>query len=187
MALDKTNFWISLVLVIYLLFIGVGAASMVIFNFPTEEEGKIIFAQNENKELSFYPFGAISSIDQGFLLLAFLAGMAGSFLHAAHSLSTYMGNSSFKPSWTTWYFLRPWIGGVLGFAIYLTFRAGLVSGASAANPYGVVALGFMGGWFSKTTTDKLPPRPTGGAQIHIKVKNPEGIESLSQESPLVFE
>jgi hypothetical protein len=201
------------------------------------------------------------------ILLAALAGIAGSFLHAAQSLSSYVGNASFKSSWTVWYLLRPWIGGILGLAIYFTFRAGLVAGASAVNPYGVVALGLLGGWFSKTTTDKLQEvfetlfktdedrkrrdklqavkkpmvdaitpspvtaaqneikllgrnfldratvlvggqelkaefvseaelkvslaqlaqRPTGRAQVAIRVKNPEGREPLSVDSTVVFE
>jgi hypothetical protein len=89
------------------------------------------------------------------ICLALLAGAAGSFLHATQSLSSYIGNDTFKPSWATWYLLRPWIGAVLGFAIYFALRTGLVAGVDTVNPYGVVAIGFLGGWFSKTTTDKL--------------------------------
>jgi hypothetical protein len=167
---QKAEFWLALILVIYLIGVGVGAATIVVVNFPAETDAGIIFSQSVVEESSeeggeatediagrpiFVPFGELGSADQGLLLLALLSGVAGSFLHAAQSLSSYVGNRTFKASWFTWYFLRPWIGGLLGFALYAAIRAGLVAGTGAVNPYGVVALGLLGGWFSKTTTDKL--------------------------------
>lgn len=266
MAGKRTDSSLAAFLLIYLLIVGVGAAVVLILTFPTE-----IVNDSGQRVAVFPPLFLASheiSVDQGFLLLAFLAGVTGSFLHAAQSLSSYLGNQEFKGSWTVWYFLRPWIGGVLGLAIYFTFRAGLVAGASTVNPYGVVALGLLGGWFSKTTGDKLqevfetlfktesdrkrkdklqagneplidaivpspiPPdqdeikligrhfldgatvliggreleaelvaeselrvslsplgehRPGGGAEVLIRVLNPEGAERLSAERPAVFE
>jgi hypothetical protein len=155
MAWKHPESTIALALVIYLSVVGLGAAIEVIINFPTETNDVVSFAQDTEGQTVFAPFGKIRSTDQGLLLLAFLAGITGSFLHAAQSLSSYVGNGEFKTTWAAWYFLRPWIGGILGFAIYFVFRAGLVAGANAMNPYGVVALGLLGGWFSKTTTDKL--------------------------------
>lgn len=112
--------------------------------------------EEEQQKWSFLAFSlTLQSNNRGFLLLALFAGVVGSFLHAAQSLSSYVGNAAFKASWTLWYVLRPWIGGILGLAVYFAFRAGLMSGADAADPYGVVAIGLLGGWFSKTTTDKL--------------------------------
>lgn len=153
----KPDFWLAILLVVYLFFIGLGAALIIIVNFPIEAlpEKTIVFSEIEESKLRMFSFGKLGSADRGLLLLAFFAGIAGSFLHAAQSLSSYIGNAEFKASWTTWYFLRPWIGGILGFAIYFALRAGLIAGVTGVNPYGVVALGLMGGWFSKTTTDKL--------------------------------
>lgn len=145
MSLNRNEFWLAMFLLVYLFLAGIGAAVGVVIIFPAgAQEGA----------------GAASQVlgmskQQQLILLAALAGVAGSFLHAAQSLSSYIGNGSFKASWTVWYFLRPWIGGILGFAIYFALRAGLVGGTDAVNPYGVVALGVLGGWFSKTTTDKL--------------------------------
>lgn len=156
MNLKKLEFWLAIFLVVYLLLVGLGAAAGVILNFPTDAKDGIQFPHVDEKGRPlFFPFDVVGSPDQVLLLLAFLSGVAGSFLHAAQSLSSYIGNADFKASWTAWYFLRPWIGGVLGFAIYFAFRAGLITGPSAVNPYGVLALGLLGGWFSKTTTDKL--------------------------------
>jgi hypothetical protein len=167
----KGEFWLALVLVIYLLVIGVGAAAIVTINLPmdcrdqttstddnegqTDSGGEATPADDDKGEVEFFPLGTLRSPDQGLALLALFAGIAGSFIHAAQSLSSYIGNKTFKVSWTAWYFLRPWIGGVLGIALYFAIRAGIVSGTTTVNPYVVVAFGLLGGWFSKTTTDKL--------------------------------
>lgn len=144
MSWKNAERWLAMFLIVYLLLIGGGAAVGVIMSFPTETASGPSF-----------PAWLGVSPEQGLIVLAALAGIAGSFLHAAQSLSSYIGNNAFRASWTAWYFLRPWMGGVLGLAIYFAFRAGLVAGTDGVNPYGVVALGLLGGWFSKTTTDKL--------------------------------
>jgi hypothetical protein len=149
----RTDFMVAMALVVYLLILGVIAAVSIAINFPTQMGDTWTFGQNG--QWSLLRFVRTANAEQGFIMLAFLAGLAGSFLHGAQSLATYLGNEQFKRSWATWYFLRPWIGGVLGFTIYFAFRAGLVSSTSGLNPFGVVALGALGGWFSKTTTDKL--------------------------------
>ena len=155
MDMYKAEFLLAILLVTYLFFIGIGATTLVIINFPAESKNGIAFQQGENHKPILLPFAVQITENQGLLILAFFSGISGSFLHAAQSLSSYMGNQDFKASWTPWYLLRPWIGGVLGFAIYFALRAGLVAGTTAVNPHGVVALGLLGGWFSKTTTDKL--------------------------------
>ena len=167
---ERTKFWLCILLIGYLLVVGVGAALVLIINVPTETNGKITFPYVDKKtvdandvdpnsfgenDVLLVPFLRLRSTTQALLALAFLAGIAGSFIHAAQSLGSFVGNSAFKPSWAVWYFLRPWIGGTLAFAIYVTFSAGLVGGPSTMNPYGIVALGLLGGWFSKITTDKL--------------------------------
>ncbi|ACK66187.1 hypothetical protein PCC8801_2158 [Rippkaea orientalis PCC 8801] len=156
--MTKYEHFLGVLLVFYLLVIGIGAALLLIINFPNLNDGNLIFPHLDGDQPQFIPFGTIiHSSDSILLILAFLSGMAGSFLHAAQSLSTYIGNNRFKASWAIWYFLRPWIGGILGFAVYLVLRAGLIGGGSVVNinPYGVISLGILGGWFSKTTTDKL--------------------------------
>jgi hypothetical protein len=152
--MSRKDCWIAFGLVTYLFVVGATAALVVALNFPEEIDGKVQFAAALQPSLLF-PSLELRSAEQGLVLLAFLAGVAGSFLHTAQSLSSYLGNGRFRASWTTWYVLRPWIGGILGFCLYFVFRAGLIAGASAVNPFGVVAIGVLGGWFSKTTTDKL--------------------------------
>jgi hypothetical protein len=149
------NLTIALLLVVYLLVLGVASTVSVAVNFPSEIDGNWQFAPDDDGRWSLLPLVRVRSLEQGLIMLAFLSGLAGSFLHAAQSLASYIGNDQFKRSWASWYFLRPWIGGILGFTIYFAFRAGLVSAPGGVNPFGVVALGALGGWFSKTTTDKL--------------------------------
>jgi hypothetical protein len=173
----------------YLMVIGVGAAIALVANFPGDTQKKpastgtapgepspttepsaptrpettppaASTSRESRCDIWLVPVCATQSAEQRLMLLAFLAGIIGSFLHAAQSLATYVGNDDFKLSWTAWYLLRPWIGGILGFAIYFVARAGLIGGAGASdgagvNVYGLVAIGMLGGWFSKTTTDKL--------------------------------
>jgi hypothetical protein len=146
---------LAILLLVYLLVVGAGASVGLIANFPTVTDGVICFPHGEEGAFKFFRIGTSLPSEQGLILLAILAGIVGSFLSAAQSLSSYVGNGTFVSSWTIWYVLRPWIGGILGLSIYFAFRAGLVAGASAVNPHGVVALGILGGWFSKTTTDKL--------------------------------
>ena len=93
--------------------------------------------------------------DQGMLLLAILAGCLGSYLHAAQSFATFVGNRQAGRSWVWWYVLRAPIGGTLGMLFYFVIRAGLTAGSTDINPYGVVAFGGLAGWFSKQATDKL--------------------------------
>jgi len=93
---------------------------------------------------------------QGLLILAILAGILGSFMHAAQSLTSYVGNKTFEPSWVMWYILRAPIGAVLGAFLYFVIRAGLLTtNTDVVSPYGVVAIAGLGGWFSKQATDKL--------------------------------
>jgi len=133
---------VQIILVIYLFLIGLLSSVGLIVCFPNTQNGTIEIAE-------------CLSEDQGLMLVAALAGVMGSFLHASQSLASYLGNGTFKSSWAVWFFVRPLIGGILALAIFLVIRAGLITGSQSANPYSVAAIGLLGGWFSKTTTDKL--------------------------------
>ncbi|BCX47479.1 conserved hypothetical protein [Haloferula helveola] len=165
---DESRFWkgtdplliTGWMVMFYLFFVGLVSAILVTINFPGPavtdgEDAKVL-----NKSFHFLVHKApLQSNGTLFLFLAFFSGVAGSFIHAAQSLASYLGNESFKRSWIPWYLLRPWIGGALGFAVFVVFSAGLVGASAmsdgAINHYGIIALGFLGGWFSKTTSDKL--------------------------------
>lgn len=91
------------------------------------------------------------------LLIAYLAGVMGSFIHGGQSFSSYIGNGTFKVSWGCWYLYRPWIGGALGLILVLVFSAQFFGNSSSMEltPLRAAALGGLGGWFSKITADKM--------------------------------
>jgi len=146
---------VAFLLVLYLLVLGLGASTCLFKTFPTKPtDGPPSMVQCTIGNRVVFE----TTSDRVLLYAALLAGIIGSFLHAAQSLATYVGNGDFKMSWASWCVVRPWIGGILGFSLYFVARAGLVGGTGAGdgvNTYGVVAIGLLGGWFSKTTTDKL--------------------------------
>jgi len=96
--------------------------------------------------------------DTALLLAVILCSALGSFVHAATSFATYVGNRRLYASWLWWYLLRAGIGVALALLVYLLLRGGLFagnSGAGAANPYGFSGIAGLCGLFSKQATDKL--------------------------------
>ena len=97
------------------------------------------------------------------LIIVLLAGLSGSFVHAATSFSSYVGNRKFVSSWAWWYFLRLPVGMGLALIVYLALRGGFlapvagngVSPEEVVNPFGFAAVAALAGMFSKQATDKL--------------------------------
>jgi hypothetical protein len=94
------------------------------------------------------------------LLLVLLTGALGSFVHAATSFVTYVGNQSLTPSWIWWYVLRPFVGMGIAGIFYFVIRGGLVLLSAAPDveklsPYGIAGFAALSGLFSKQATDKL--------------------------------
>jgi hypothetical protein len=94
------------------------------------------------------------------LFLVLLAGALGSFIHAATSFVTYVGNRSLTESWIWWYVLRPFIGMGIAAIFYFVIRGGLVllSGApdvEKLSSFGIGAVAALSGLFSKQAADKL--------------------------------
>ncbi|MFE6836079.1 hypothetical protein ACFVFI_14795 [Streptomyces sp. NPDC057705] len=96
--------------------------------------------------------------DVAMLLAVIFCSALGSFVHAATSFATYVGNRRLYASWLWWYLLRAGIGVALALLVYLLLRGGLFagsSGAGATNPYGFSGIAGLCGLFSKQATDKL--------------------------------
>jgi hypothetical protein len=94
------------------------------------------------------------------LFLVLLIGGLGSFVHAATSFATYVGNRSLTPSWVWWYVLRPFIGMGIAAIFYFVIRGGLVVlsaplDVEKLSPFGIGAFAALSGLFSKQATDKL--------------------------------
>ncbi|WP_327748251.1 hypothetical protein [Streptomyces europaeiscabiei] len=107
------------------------------------------------------PFGLgdwALTADTAMLLAVVVCSALGSFVHAATSFATYVGNRRLYASWLWWYLLRAGIGVALALLVYLLLRGGLFagsSGAGATNPYGFSGIAGLCGLFSKQATDKL--------------------------------
>jgi hypothetical protein len=97
--------------------------------------------------------------DQALLILVFLLGALGSWLHAISSYMDFVGNRNFILSWIPWYILRPIVGGVLAVIFYVAFRAGFfpnsTAGIDAINPFGMAAVASLVGLFTQRATKKL--------------------------------
>lgn len=96
--------------------------------------------------------------DSALLLLVVVASALGSYIHAATSFATYVGNRALALSWVWWYLLRVFIGVSLSVLFYLAIRGGFLAAqaeSSDVNPYGIAALAGLVGLFSKQATDKL--------------------------------
>ncbi|WP_258055059.1 hypothetical protein [Streptomyces sp. Ru71] len=107
------------------------------------------------------PFGLggwALTADTAMLLAVICASALGSFVHAATSFATYVGNRRLYASWLWWYLLRAGIGVALALLVYFLLRGGLFTGSSgpaATNPYGFAGIAGLCGLFSKQATDKL--------------------------------
>ncbi len=110
-----------------------------------------------------YVFGARVDLDADvrLLVLVLLAGALGSYVHAAQSFASYVGNARFKSTWTWWYVLRIPIGAALALFVYFVVRGGLAGTATGAgtaddlNLFGIMSFSGLAGLFSKQAADKL--------------------------------
>jgi hypothetical protein len=105
-----------------------------------------------------------TTVEERLLLLVIVAGALGSYIHSSTSYADYRGNRQFAPSWTLWYFLRPFVGICLALIVYFAVRGGLLSvvlsgdeanDATKINPFGIAAIAGLTGMFSKQAADKL--------------------------------
>jgi hypothetical protein len=98
------------------------------------------------------------SPDTCFIVLVIVVSALGSYVHAATSFVTYVGNRDLRTSWLWWYLLRTFIGIALALLFYFALRGGFFAAQASAtevNPYGIAALAGLTGLFSKQATDKL--------------------------------
>jgi hypothetical protein len=98
------------------------------------------------------------SIELRYLMLAAVAGAAGSCIHLATSFASYLGNSRFINDWGWWYIQRPFNSALLAVLVYLIARGTLLrDGGTAHNLslYGICALSGLMGMFTSQVTEKL--------------------------------
>jgi hypothetical protein len=114
---------------------------------------------NATTRIELFGFVRLSlAPDSALLLLVVVTSALGSYVHAATSFATYVGNRALAMSWVWWYLLRVFIGIALAVLFYLAVRGGFLAAqaqTSDVNPYGIAALAGLVGLFSKQATDKL--------------------------------
>jgi hypothetical protein len=127
---------------------------MVWPEYTTGENGKVVV---ENSS-SIFGWLLPASSEVRLLLLVIVAAALGSYIHAATSFVSYVGNDSLVMSWAWWYILRPFIGIALALVFYFVIRGGLLAGGTGAGEisvFGISAVAGLVGMFSKQATDKL--------------------------------
>jgi hypothetical protein len=151
--LGKRKFWLG----VYLILVAVIIGYLILSFWPTKVEG----GKNEWTRCIVI-LGTTYTCDPEvrLIFLAMLAGAMGSFVHAATSFVTYVGNRSLSGSWMWWYVMRPFIGMGLAMIFYVVVRGGLILLTSVPNvqdlsPFGVAAFAALSGMFSKQAADKL--------------------------------
>ncbi len=94
-------------------------------------------------------------IQKKLIELSLACGAVGSIIHALTSLARFLGHGKLFKSWFLWYLVRPIIGCMFGLIFYFVLRAGLATGNTEINPFGVAAVSCFAGMFSKQATEKL--------------------------------
>ena len=122
----------------------------------TDDDERVLVA--ETMTLYKWTIELTADPERRVLLLVLIAGALGSFIHAATSFVSYIGNGSFVSNWLWWYVLRLPIGAAIALLFYLLLRGGLL--ATSAEPsdvsvFGFVGIGALAGMFSKQAADKL--------------------------------
>jgi len=149
----KKPLWLGL----YLVLLSIALILLLYMIWPEtgkDENGVITFGDT----WSF--FGRVFNIsnDARLILIVLLTGALGSYIHAATSFVTFVGNRTLVSSWLWWYFMRPFIGGALALLFYFVIRGGFLStGADVTNIsiFGIAGLSGLVGMFSKNAIDKL--------------------------------
>ncbi|MCP3958278.1 MAG: hypothetical protein GY719_10545 [bacterium] len=142
---------------IYLLIVPVVLAYVVLALWPQEKPPPSI-AGIWDCQVNLFGFDFGIHNETRLLLLVLLVGALGSYVHAATSFVSFVGNETLRYSWMWWYVLRPFIGMALALIFYFVLRGGLLAtttDAAGISLYGITAVAGLVGMFSKQATDKL--------------------------------
>ena len=90
------------------------------------------------------------------LLAVALAGASGASTFALSALANYVGNRTYRGSWTAYFLLRPFVGAGFAIVVYFYARVFLIEpGVGSWNYYGILATSFLAGIFSGPSVVKL--------------------------------
>ena len=114
--------------------------------------------QGKSATISYLGWSETASKPMVFLIVSLTGGAFGGVLHAIASLTSHVGDGSFRQRWTLWYLTNPVVGAALAAAFLFVLQAGLGGGQtapSAGGLYGVAATATLVGLFSRQALDKL--------------------------------
>jgi hypothetical protein len=93
--------------------------------------------------------------NEGFVVFfVIVMGALGSVLHSINSFTAYVGTREFVPSWSWWYYFRPFVGGMLALFFFFLMGLGKVSWITMS-PMSLALVCGLVGLFSDTATRKL--------------------------------
>jgi len=91
--------------------------------------------------------------------MVLVIGALGAQLQALLSLADYVGNQKYEPSWTFYYFKRPFVGAVVALLVFSTLNGGVIKGEDAAKIigsfWGMTSICLISGLFSRQAMDKM--------------------------------
>ena len=92
---------------------------------------------------------------EGFVIsFVIVMGALGSVLHSIMSFTAYVGTREFVPSWSWWYYFRPFVGSMLALFFFFLIGLGKVGGATMSPMWLALVCGLVG-LFSDKATRKL--------------------------------
>jgi len=123
-------------------------------------------------------FGWDISVQLRMIILVFLCGALGSYIHMATSFTYHIGFNSFDMDWFWWYWLRMPIGGVLALIFSLLIQGGVFTASvsiSESQPVTLLGLAALVGLFSRQANEKLKE------VFDVIFKSKEGEENITRK------
>jgi hypothetical protein len=121
------------------------------------------------------------TVEARLVLLAVLMGLIGGSLSGLNSLASYRGEGKLTTSWFLFFFVAPFLGGGVSGLLYVTVRAGILTGTNvtfgaSATPWGILAVSGLAGLFYDKTLLKL-------REVFVTLFAPRDDRSGKIESP----
>ncbi len=89
------------------------------------------------------------------LVFVMFCGTLGSMIYFSSSFVSYVGNQTFRSSWTWFYISRPFVGGALALIFFFIVGSGLINGTSVGELMKIGMISALVGLFSDKAIKKL--------------------------------
>lgn len=101
------------------------------------------------------PFGSTDFGNWTLILFVIVCGAIGSMIYYASSFVAYVGNQTFRSSWTWFFISRPFVGSALAVVFFFLVGSGLVTGATVNDLMKLGLISALVGLFSDKAVKKL--------------------------------